>query len=379
MNQLPLSELPVAVDVMGGDHGSIVITEGAIQAVKELGIAVCLIGKQEEITPVLEKHGVLNHPKISVLHAEEVITMDDTPSRAIRQKQNASIRKAFELARDGKASAVVSPGNTGAMMAAGLFISGVIEGIARPAIATLIPKVGDFTPTVLLDSGANIQCNAEQIVQFAIMGQFYAKAILNLDSPRIALLSNGTEPSKGNDLIRAAAYILSKQKDLNYVGYVEGKHFPDDCADVVVCDGFTGNVVLKTMEGSVELVVDSIKHYISKSWRGKLGMLLAKPVFKKLFHEKLDPQAYGGAPLLGLKSVGIVCHGSSKQKAIFNAVRVAKKLSDSNLIEKMQKALTAIEIENEDGNYEDGIWGRMGQKFENQKKKTQEIKDDKTT
>lgn len=193
---------------------------------------------------------------------------------------------------------MVSPGNTGAMMAAGLYVSGTLPGIARPAIASLIPKSGNGQPTVLLDSGANVDCNANQLVQFALMGNCYALSVLNCTSPRIGILSNGSEKSKGNDITRSASLMLSEIKELNFIGYIEGRDLPRDVADVVVCDGFVGNVLLKAMEGSIELVFDSIKHYVEKSFRGKVGMWLAKPIFKALFKQKLDPSAYGGAPLL---------------------------------------------------------------------------------
>ena len=360
-------EAPVAVDAMGADFGPTVVVEGALSAARDLGIASVIVGKEDEIKPLLRKFGCEGNPKISIHHAPEVITMDDSPSSAIRGKPRASIRVAFELVRDGKASAVVSPGNTGAMMAAGMYVSGTLPGIARPAIASLIPKSGDFQPTVLLDSGANVDCHADQLVQFALMGNCYALSVLSCKAPRVGLLSNGSEPSKGNDITRSAAVILSKLEELNFIGYVEGRDLPRDVADVVVCDGFVGNVLLKGMEGSIELVVDSIKRFVEKSPRGKIGMWLAKPIFKSLFKEKLDPSAYGGAPLLGLNDIGIVCHGSSTARAIMNGIRVAKKFSDEGLVRKMEQSLHRLDMTS--SNYEDGIWGRMGQQFEKKKKR----------
>ena len=359
--------LPVAVDVMGGDKGPEVVVRGAVKAANTLGISSLLVGDLELINAELNNSVLLEPELISVHHASEVFTMEDVPSRAIRSKPDASMRVAFELVKEGKASGVVSPGNTGAMMAVGLFISRVMPGIARPAIATLIPKVGDAPPTVLLDSGANVDCAASQLLQFALMGDVYARAAISCDRPRIGLLSNGSEKSKGCDVTRAAAVSLSQIESLNYVGYVEGRDLPRDVVDVVVCDGFVGNIVLKTMEGSVELVLDSMRQVVEKDWRAKIGMALTKSIFKKLFSEKLDPSAYGGAPLLGLNHIGIVCHGSANEKAIFNAIRVARKLDEEGLIDHMNGALDSLDVA-ESGGYEDGMWNRLGDHFEQKKK-----------
>lgn len=358
--------LPVAIDAMGGDLGPAVVVEGALRAERELGISSVLVGNESELRALLQRNGAGEASRITVEAASEVVTMEDSPSRVIRGKANSSLRRAFDLVREGKASSVVSPGNTGAVMAAGLFAVGTLPGIARPAIATLIPKVGDNTPTVLLDSGANIDCHATQMVQFALMGSNYARVALGIESPRVGLLSNGSELSKGTDTIRATAMLLQSYKEINFIGFIEGRDLPRDVVDVVVCDGFIGNVVLKTMEGSVELVLDSIRHYVEKSLRGKLGIWLAKPMFKSLFKEKLDPSSYGGAPLLGLGAVAIVCHGASNSKAIFNAVRVAQKFVQEKLIEKLEESLGALDLKDSAG-VEDGLWDRMSQRFEKRK------------
>ena len=364
---IPQSILPVAVDAMGADYGPAVVVEGAVAAARELNISSVIVGKEDEIKSALLALGAEGDSRITVKHAPEVITMDDSPSAAIRGKPQSSIRIAFELVKNSEASSVVSPGNTGAMMAAGLYVSGTLPGIARPAIASLIPKTGNGKPTVLLDSGANVDCNANQLVQFALMGNCYALSVLNSPSPRIGILSNGSEKSKGNDITRSASLMLSEMKEVNFIGYVEGRDLPRDIADVVVCDGFVGNVLLKAMEGSVELVFDSIRHYVEKSLRGKIGMWLAKPVFKALFKEKLDPSAYGGAPLLGLNDIGIVCHGSSNARAIMNGIRVARKFADEGLVHKVSKALNGIDLKMS-SEYEDGIWNRVGKRFDNDKR-----------
>jgi glycerol-3-phosphate acyltransferase PlsX len=294
--------------------------------------------------------------KVTIRHTTQVITMEDSPTKAVRRKPDSSICVAFELVRQGQACAVVSPGNTGAMMAAGLIACGTVPGIARPAIASLIPTV-DSSPTVLLDSGANTDSSALQLVQFALMGHFYAKAVLGIESPRVALLSNGTEESKGNDRIRAAAQMLKEVPLINFCGYVEGRDVGTDKADVVVCDGFVGNIVLKTMEGAVELALNCMRQYVQKSIRSKIGMWLAKPMFKALFRDKLDKSAYGGAPLLGLNQIGIVCHGSSDARAITNAVRVADKLHTEGIIKELANALA--NLEGGTGEFEAGLWTRL--------------------
>ena len=355
--------LPVAVDVMGGDHGHNIVIDGAVAAARELNISSILVGPEPLLSAQLRALGAEGDSRISIQHASEIITMDEVPSVAVRSKKDSSLFVAFTLVKKGKACAVVSAGNTGAMMVAGVFVSGTLPGIVRPAIATLIPKVGDLPPTVLLDSGANVDCHASQLVQFALMGSFYARAILPCEQPRVALLSNGIEQSKGTDVLRSTALMLADIPDLRFIGYIEGRDIPKDIADVIVCDGFVGNIVLKTMEGSVDLVFDSIRHSVEKSGQGKLAMWLAKPIFKSLFSEKLDPSAYGGAPLLGLKDIVIVCHGSSNQRAIMNAIRVAHKSIQESLIEHMADALSSVN-DMDSGGFEDGIWNRMSQRFE---------------
>jgi len=355
---------PVAVDAMGGDHGPRVVVEGAVAAARQLGISSIIVGDESAIWQALKECNASEEPLLQVRHASEVVTMEDSPSLAIRGKTDSSVRVAFELVKSGEASGIISPGNTGALVAAGLYVSGTISGIARPAIASLIPKLGDGQPTILVDSGANIDSHAYQLVQFALMGNYYASsAFSSCTHPRIALLSNGTESSKGTDMIRSAAHTLSEIPDLNFIGYVEGRDIPRDVADVVVCDGFLGNIVLKTMEGTAELVLDSIRQYVEKSAKAKLGIWLAKPMFKALFRDKLDPSSYGGAPLLGLNDVAIVAHGSSNSRAIMNGIRVAKKFADEALVQKIEAALDSLDSRMP-GAYDNGLWNRMGQKFE---------------
>ena len=331
----------IAVDAMGGDFGPGIVVRGALRSLASGSHRIILVGNQPEIDRELAIDSSYAS-RVSVEHAPDVIGMHDSPGKVLRGKVVSSIRRSFELVQAGKADAVISTGNTGAVMAAGVYVLGTVSGIARPAIATLLPRSGDRRPLVLLDSGANVDCNASQLSQFALMGANYARAVLGLDNPRVALLSNGSEASKGNDTLRSAAISLKQSGAVNYIGYIEGRDFGGDLADVVVCDGFVGNVVLKTMEGTARFVTDSIKVEVSRSLRGKLGLALVAPILRKLFREKLDPAAYGGAPLLGLRGVGIVCHGSSNERAIANAVRVAEKIVCGNVVEKIAAALGGL-------------------------------------
>jgi glycerol-3-phosphate acyltransferase PlsX len=339
-NQSPVT---IAVDVMGGDHGSPVVVRGALRSFLNTSYSIILVGNKAEIQPVVDSFGLSDRTRLQIEHAADVIEMHDSPAKVLRGKVDSSIRRAFELVQSGRAQAVISTGNTGAVMAAGVHVLGTLSGIARPAIATLIPRRGERKPLVLLDSGANVDCNASQLSQFALMGAHYARVVLGIESPRVALLSNGSESSKGNDTLRSAAMALKSNSVVSYVGYIEGRDFAGDIADVVVCDGFVGNVVLKTMEGTAKFVIDSIKDSVKESWRGKLGLSLASPLIKRLVREKLDPAAYGGAPLLGLKGVGIVCHGSSNERAIDNAVRVAERVVSGKVTESIAQALDELQ------------------------------------
>lgn len=355
--------IPIAVDAMGGDHGPRVVVEGALAAAQNFGVSSILVGDESQLTPLVRAHNVGASLPISVHHASQVVGMDEAPGLAIRGKQDSSVRVAFELVSQGRASAVVSPGNTGAIMAAGVFVSGTLPGIARPAIASLIPKGVVGTPTVLLDAGANTGCQAFQLVQFAIMGHYYAEAALGVAAPRIGLLSNGTELAKGNDIIRSAAMMLSELEGVNFIGYIEGRDIARDVVDVVVCDGFVGNIVLKAMEGCVGLVTDSMKAVAHSSLRGKVGLWLARPVLRTVFKEKLDPSAYGGAPLLGLGQIAIKCHGSSSSRAIMNGIRVAQRFVEQGVLARLHAALQQLDVRNAGVEAEGGHgWSRAFEK-----------------
>jgi glycerol-3-phosphate acyltransferase PlsX len=308
----------VAVDAMGGDNAPSVEVEGAVAAVREFGIPVTLVGDTGRLREELAHHdtGGLD---IELHHASEVVGMHDSASDAVRKKKDSSIRVAYELVKDGKAEAVVSAGNSGATMAAGMFVLKRVKGIERPAIAQIFPTLRG--KTLVLDVGGNVDCKAIHLVQFAVMGEIYAKCVMGIDNPTIGLLSNGEEESKGNDLTRETNHLL-KKTPLSYSGYVEGRDIFNGLVDVVVCDGFVGNVVLKLSEGLSDAVGRMLKNEIMRSPIYKLGYLLTRPAFEN-FKKKVDYTEYGGAPLLGIDGVGMICHGGSNAKAIKNAIRFA--------------------------------------------------------
>lgn len=317
--------MKIALDAMGGDHAPHVEVEGAVLAAKEYGSHVILVGDRDTVEKELSSRNVGNLP-ISVRHASDVIGMDESPSKALR-KRDSSMRVAFELVKNGEADAVVSAGNSGAAMATAMFVLRKMEGVDRPAIATVMPTLKDAC--VVLDVGANVDCKPFHLAQFAVMGDVYAQFILKKEKPRVGLLSNGEEESKGTDITRETNAVL-KQLPMNYIGYIEGRDIFAGNADVVVCDGFVGNVVLKTSEGLADAISQMLKEEILKSPLAKLGYLLSKGAFRK-FKKKVDYSEYGGAPLLGIDGVGIISHGGSTPNAIKNAIRVAQEFSASGV------------------------------------------------
>ena len=310
----------IAVDVMGGDHGCGVVIEGAMRAL-ETGkqiTALFLVGDRSDIHAALPHRGFRDH-RVRVIHASEVLTMDDKPATAVRRKKDCSIVRAVELVREGRADAVVSLGNTGGIFAAATFKLGRIAGVARGGIATIIPRAEG--ESVLLDSGANIECKPLHLAHYAIMGSIYSREILHRPKPRVGILSVGTEDTKGNDLT-LQAFQLCKQLDLNFIGNVEGHDLFKDRVDVVVCDGFVGNIVLKTCEGLALAMFSLLKHELTANPRRKLGALLARNAFRAL-RRRMDPEGSGGAPLLGFNGAVMKAHGSARERSIANAIRVA--------------------------------------------------------
>jgi glycerol-3-phosphate acyltransferase PlsX len=321
---------------MGGDHGPAVVVEGAATAVREFGASVILVGDRDTIEREVVRLSV-GHLGLEIRHASQVVGMAETPSVALRRKRDSSLRIAAELVRDGHASAFVSAGNTGAAMAIAMFVIGVLRGIDRPAIAAVLPSLKRYT--VLLDVGANVAPKPWHLFQYALMGHVYARGILGVDRPRVGLLSVGEEEGKGNELTREA-YDQLKESSLNFVGNVEGRDIYNGSCDVVVTDGFTGNVALKISESLAEMLGAMIKEELTRDVRSKLGAALAMPAFAR-FRRRVDYTEMGGAPLLGIDGAAVICHGASPVKAIKNAVRVAGEWAKAGLNEHIKAALEA--------------------------------------
>lgn len=339
--------MKIAVDAMGGDFAPAAVVEGSVQAARDLNLPVILVGDRERIEAELKKHGYAGR-NISIKHASEVIGMAESPTQAVRKKKDSSLKVCFELVRSGEAGAVVTAGNSGAAMAAGIFLFKRIKGVDRPAIAVSVPTMK--LPAVLLDVGGNVDCKPCHLLQFAVMGGVYAKYALKKDNPKIGLLSNGEEEAKGNELTRET-HALIKKTDLNYIGYVEGRDIYRGEVDVVVTDGFVGNVVLKLSEGLVEAVTTMLKEEIMASMPSKIGYMLAKGAFQKL-KKKIDYAEYGGAPLLGIEGVCIISHGRSSPKAIKNAILRASECArgkvNDHVLEEIQKIRDIVRPSRED-------------------------------
>ena len=319
---------------MGGDHGPAVVVEGAYAAVREFGASVVLVGDTTAIERELTRLGA-SSAAVEVRHASQVVGMGESPSQALRRKRDSSLRVAAELVRDGDASAFVSAGNTGAAMAVAMFVVGVLRGVDRPAIAAVLPNLKRFT--VLLDVGANVDPKPWHLFQFAVMGHVYARDILGIERPRVGLLSVGEEEGKGNELTKEA-YEQLKDSSLNFIGNVEGRDIYNGHCDVIVADGFTGNVALKISESLAEMVGAMIREELMRDVRSKIGAALAKPAFDR-FKKRVDYAEMGGAPLLGIDGAAIICHGASPVKAIKNAVRVAGEWAKAGLNDHIKAAL----------------------------------------
>ena len=320
--------LPVAVDAMGGDKAPGEIVAGAAQAAEELGVPVVLVGPPDQVG---DTRG------LDLVACTEVIDMKEEGARAVRRKKDSSLVVAAELVRDGKASAMVSAGNTGATVASALLRMGRLPGVNRPAIATPIPVPGS-TPTVLLDAGANAEVQAPWLVQFAQLGSTYAAVRYGIEKPRVGLLNIGEEDSKGTELMKEAHGLLREAARIEFIGNVEGRDLLSDEVDVVVTDGFTGNVALKTLEGSMRFLSGKVFEVLTSSEEAKAASTALLPPLLALA-EELDPDTHGGAMALGLKGVCIISHGSSSARAIVNAIKVAKDVNEAGLVEKLSASV----------------------------------------
>ena len=332
MNSRPV----IAIDAMGGDNAPASEVSGAVMAARKWQISVVLVGQSELIEKELANHDIQDLD-VSVVQASQVVGMHDSASDAVRKKKDSSIRVAFDLVKLGQASAVVSTGNSGATMAAGMFVLKRIPGIDRPAIATVVPNLQD--QTIILDVGGNVDCKPIHLVQFALMGSVFTAQMFEKKAPKVGLLSNGEEESKGNELTRLANLKL-KETSLNYAGYTEGRDIYNGKVDVVVCDGFVGNVVLKVSEGLAEAMGLMLRSEFSSRLMSKIGYLLVKPSLKA-FRKKVDYAEYGGAPLLGIQGTVMICHGSSSPRAIMNAIKMAydydKRQVKKRMIERLDE------------------------------------------
>jgi glycerol-3-phosphate acyltransferase PlsX len=337
--------LKIAVDAMGGDFAPVSEVEGAVKAARDFNVGVILVGRSEQIEPELDKHRHLLKPprrgspidfSVEIRDAREVVTMHDPVATAVRRKRNSSIRVAAQLVRDGEAKALVSAGNTGAVMMTAKLVVGTLPQVDRPALAAVVPTLHG-QGAVLIDVGANAECKPSQLFDFAVMGSLYSSIIIGVRSPRVGLLSIGEEEIKGNDLTKEAFKLL-KDSRLNFIGNLEGRDIFTGQADVIVCDGFTGNVVLKVGEGLMETMMKLLKNEMRSSFQTKAGALLSRPAFKK-FKQRVDYAEYGGAPLLGVRGVTVICHGRSNSKAIRNAIRVARDFCLGDVNSKIEAEL----------------------------------------
>jgi glycerol-3-phosphate acyltransferase PlsX len=328
----------IAVDAMGGDDAPKAEVEGAIRAARSLGVRVILVGKQDVVGAELDKHEDIADLPIEVQHASEHITMEDSAAKASRSKRDSSIRVAARLVRDGLADGVVSAGNTGAVMATAKLVQGMLPGVDRPALASAFPTLKG-TPVVVVDVGANVDCSPRMLAQFAVMGDIYSRIIFRTHRPRVGLLSIGEEEHKGNELTRAATPLL-KALPIHFIGNVEGRDIYAGETDVIVCDGFIGNVALKVSEGLVEMVYHMLRESLEATITRKIGYVLARTAFKE-FKKRVDYSEYGGAPLLGVKGVCIITHGRPNANAIKNAIRVAAEFAEGKINERIEAELAS--------------------------------------
>jgi glycerol-3-phosphate acyltransferase PlsX len=325
---------------MGGDHAPGPVVDGALAAARHSGVAVTLVGRTEAIAAELRRHPDAGALDVAVVEAPDVVAMDEAPASVLRRKPRASIRVAAELVRDGAAAAVVSAGHTGASVVAAHTTFGMLKGVDRPALAPAIPTRTGMA--VLLDAGATVECRPAHLLQFGVMGAVYTRTLLGIEAPRVGLLSIGEEEGKGNDLTKEA-YRLLKAAPLTFVGNVEARDVFSGKADVIVCDGFTGNVVLKLSEGLVEMVEEQLGEELSSTFSSQVGYLLSRRAYRR-FRKRVDYSEYGGAPLLGVSGLVLVCHGRSSAKAIRNAVVAASRFVADGVLAAVEQRVAEVMV-----------------------------------
>lgn len=335
----------VALDVMGGDHAPGETVAGAVQAAREYGLGVYLVGNQDTIRAELAKHDTTGLD-LPILHTDEVIPMDEhDPATAARRKKNSSMVLAVQLVKDGAAVGAVSAGNSGAMMAVSIFTLRRLKGVDRPALGGVLPTRKGAT--LVIDMGANTDCKPEYLAQFALMGSLYMQRIFSVSSPRVGLLSNGEEEGKGNLQVQEAHQLLKQSAaalGLNFIGNVEGRDIPSGSVDVVVCDGFVGNVVLKLSEGLAESLIGLLREQMTSTLLSKLAGAVLRPGLRRVFG-RLDYAEYGGVPLLGINGSAIIAHGRSNAKAIKNALRVARQTAETDVAGAIADGLAKLPTE----------------------------------
>jgi len=329
--------MKIAVDAFGGDNAPVEVVKGAVMAVNKFDCDVVLVGNENKISSLLENE---EYPKdrISIKHASEVVENDDKATLSVRKKKDSSMIVALNLVKDGEADAVVSAGNTGAYLTAAFMVLGRIPGIKRPALAPCMPNKNGMS--VIIDSGANVDCKPEYLVQFAHMGSIYCENVLGVKSPKVGLVNIGVEEKKGNALVKETYALLKEEKDINFIGNVEAREVPGGPADVLVCDGFSGNIVIKLIEGVAITLFDMLKEAFYKNPLTKVAAMILKPGLKTI-KKSMDASEYGGAPLLGVDGPVIKAHGNSNAKAIHNAIKSAMLFAETNVNEKIREFLNS--------------------------------------
>ncbi len=330
-----LTRARIAVDAMGGDYAPDEIVAGAIAASAELDLDVLLVGDREQIESSIQKHGGKDNASIEIVHADDVVTMKEEPLTGIRRKPKASINVAMNLVKKQEADAVVSAGHSGAAMASALLRLGRLKGIERPAIGAVLPTIIPDKSVIVLDVGANVDCRPKYLEQFALMGTIYSKYVLGNKEPKLGLLNIGEESSKVNDLALQTYQLLRDNPELPFVGNAEGKDVLSGDFDIIVCDGFVGNVLLKFAEAVGEVMLQIMKEELPKGWRGKLGTALLKPNLMNI-KQRIDRTEHGGALLFGVAGVCIISHGSSQAPSIFNAIRLAQEAVNNQVLERIK-------------------------------------------
>lgn len=330
--------MKIVIDGMGGDNAPMAPVEGACMAVKEYGIDIVITGDKDQLKAELSKYDC-DKTKIEIVHTSQVITNDEKPVVAIRRKTDSSMVVALNMVKNKEADAMVSAGSTGALLSGGVFVIKRIKGISRPCICTAIPTM-DGGVSLLSDTGANVDCDAQQLLDFTAMTNIYAKRVMNMEKPRVALANIGTEEGKGNDLVKTAFDLLKDRDDMNFIGNMETREILNGVCDVVVCDGFIGNIIVKTLEGTVLSLFKKIKESIMSSTKSKIGALLMKDSLRGL-KDSLDYSSHGGAPFLGVEGGLIKAHGSSDARAIKNAIRQAIQFVDGNVVEEIRAYISS--------------------------------------